>query len=360
MRHLKNFNNHKVNEEIFNKIKNFFGFNKKTEIITAQDIEPGLKSSDGNWWDGKSEPSSPNQKNILVFLLTKEFPKKDVMNILKGWNNDAGWVSLETIAILINTNIDKYSRTTGPEYRKEIDSMESSDLLQNIKDNLENHGCRYKVNYLTGSSNLQSEYYGDFYMLGGEDTREISYEDLIDYRLTKITTSPNIQNTASGNNVNNIKGGGWVKPINVINQQTGGTPNLGNQTIKTVSGDKIDNLDIFLLKLDVTTNKLNSDKLFVFYRNVIKSKFLDKFEKEVEPLTRHLMLLRNATNSRDEKRIKEALLKIKSVLLIDDNGVTTWVSENNIELYLSKSTPRKIGNLHEELVNIMRDFNVVI
>jgi hypothetical protein len=131
------------------------------------------------------------------------------------------------------------------------------------------------------------------------------------------------------------------------------------QNNESFSRDEIDNLDRFLLKLDVTTNKLNSDKLFVFYRNVIKTMFLSKFEKEIEPLTRHLKLLKNATNSRDNKKIAEALTKIKYVLQIDDNGVTPWISPNNVELYLSKSTPRKIGNLHEELITIMKDFSVI-
>jgi hypothetical protein len=126
-----------------------------------------------------------------------------------------------------------------------------------------------------------------------------------------------------------------------------------------VSDDKFFNIEKFLMNIDITTNKLNSDKLFVFYKNVIKTMFLDKFEKEVEPLTRHLKLLKNAANSRDSKKIAEALSKIKYVLQIDDSGVTPWISQNNVELYLSKSTPRKIGNLHEELINIMKDFSVI-
>jgi predicted alpha/beta-fold hydrolase len=126
-----------------------------------------------------------------------------------------------------------------------------------------------------------------------------------------------------------------------------------------MSDNKVFNLEKFLMNIDVTTNKLNSDKLFVFYRNVIKTMFLSKFEKEVEALTIHLKLLKNAANSRDERKIAEALSKIKYVLQIDDNGVTPWVSPNNVELYLSKSTPRKIGNLHEELLNIMRGFGVI-
>jgi hypothetical protein len=199
MRHLKNFNNHKVNEEIFNKIKNFFGFNKKTEIITAQDIETGLKSSDGNWWDGKSEPSSPNQKNILVFLLTKEFQKKNVMNILKGWDS-AEWYQSDTIALLVNTEIEKYTEITSPNYSSDFiknyktiiavkDNLEQSDLLKNIQTNLQDNGCRYVINYLTGSPVLQSEGYQDFYMLGGDEINEISYEDLVDYRLPESKIS---------------------------------------------------------------------------------------------------------------------------------------------------------------------------
>jgi predicted transcriptional regulator len=126
-----------------------------------------------------------------------------------------------------------------------------------------------------------------------------------------------------------------------------------------ISDDKFFNIEKFLMNIDITTNKLNSDKLFVFYRNVIKTMFLSKFEKEIETLTRHLKLLKNAANSRDNRKIAEALSKIKYVLQIDDSGVTPWISPNNVELYLSKSTPRKIGNLHEELINIMKDFGVI-
>jgi hypothetical protein len=200
-------------------------------------------------------------------------------------------------------------------------------------------------------------------MLGGDEINEISYEDLVDYRLPESKISKKSTGKVSTKN----------KQRKLSTSAAGGSPPNGPGPKFKVSSpqppkgtDKREKresycetqLEEFLLKIDVTTNKLNSDKFFEFYRNVISTKFLPKFEKEVETLTRHLKLLKNASNSKDSVRIAEALTKIKYVLQIDDYGITPWVSPKNVELYLSKSTPRKIGNLHEELLDIMKCFGV--
>ena len=134
---------------------------------------------------------------------------------------------------------------------------------------------------------------------------------------------------------------------------------LINEEIEYSGDDGFDLLNKFLMKLDVTTTKLKSNLIFDFYRKVVTSKYLPNLEKEVSYITQVLMLLRSGANNKDEKKVVDNLKKIKSVLLIDDDGKSPWISDNNIKLHLSKSDARKIGDLHSELLRIMKYFEVI-
>jgi hypothetical protein len=248
-------------------------------------------------------------------------------------------------------------------YKEAIDKLESvkMDLRKNLPLTDSEKGEIVKFLYSNKNKYPKSldTIYLDFDVTSGQSSAGMEVND--NYYLV-LNTNLNLIQSSIGVNNKSLPN---KNSENTESAQTGETNKNNNISSDTLNSDNnnidgvIENLEKFLLKLDVTTNKLNSDKLFVFYRNVIKTMFLSKFEKEIEPLTIHLKLLKNAANSRDNKKIAEALTKIKYVLQIDDNGVTPWISSNNVELYLSKSTPRKIGNLHEELITIMKDFSVI-
>jgi hypothetical protein len=128
---------------------------------------------------------------------------------------------------------------------------------------------------------------------------------------------------------------------------------------ESMDPDKLSKLNIFLIKMDIDTRRITSTKFFDFYRNVIVTKFLNKFEKEVPHISQLLMMLRSSANNQNESRIVEYLKKIQTAFLIDDTGKTPWISEGNIKLHLNRSDSRKIGNIHEELLSLLRTWEIL-
>lgn len=121
----------------------------------------------------------------------------------------------------------------------------------------------------------------------------------------------------------------------------------------------IKDLNNFLSKINVSTNKLNSNLIINFYKNVIDGKFQSKFDKWKDVLVNKLKHLKNATNSRNETRIKESLVMLKNHLKINDEGKSDIISDSNLKSYLGKSDGRKWGDLHAEILSILSGYDLI-
>jgi hypothetical protein len=164
-------------------------------------------------------------------------------------------------------------------------------------------------------------------------------------------------------------GAGWVALMG--GRMTAGLlgKKIGNKIVKEnlnylmlfeqFNRDNYKLLNLFLNKINVSTNKLNSDLILNFYQSVLDSKQGSKFNQWKDALVEILKLLRNAANSKNETRIKEALIKLKNHLSIDDKGNTKIISDNNLSSYLGKSDGRKFGNLHGEILSILSSYSLI-
>ena len=128
-----------------------------------------------------------------------------------------------------------------------------------------------------------------------------------------------------------------------INENLWMTPYEGTQDI----GKKAEMLNIFLTKMDVGTRKISSTKFFDFYRNIIGSQFLPKFEKEVSHISQLLMMLKVAAGRKDEKMIKSNLSELKDALQMGEDCWSPWIN----------FTPKKV-DIHGDLIEMMQMFDL--